>query len=111
MISRSVSWLAKIGFRSRVQTVRKIIIDLNPTATVGKCAGVVLCGLWSGELCEPLAPGAMINFLLGVAELRPPFLLTRVISFEDSLLPALQRKRKRNSSYIQQVKMKLPGKC
>src|SRR6267378_7663513 len=108
MISRSVSWLAKIGFRSRVQTVRKIIIDLNPTATVGKCAGAVLCGLWRGELCEPLAPGAMIKFLLGVAELRPPFFLPRVIFFEDSLLPARQGKSRVNSSHIPPVKMKLP---
>src|SRR5882724_3868756 len=45
---------------------------------------------WRGELCEPLFPSNVSS--LGVAELRPPFLLGRAISFENSLLPAQQRK-------------------
>ena len=95
MISRAVSALAKSGFRWRVQTVRKIMIDRNPTATVEKCAGLFLCGLWRGELCEPLFPSTVMEFSLGVAELRAPFLLDRIVPFEDSLLPAQQRKRQR----------------
>jgi hypothetical protein len=97
MISRAVSSLARSGFRWRVQTVRKMIIDLNPTVTVGKCAGLFLCGLCRAVLREPLLPGGVIEFLLGVAELRPPFLLRfRAISFQDSLLPAKQRKWRLN---------------
>ena len=69
MISLAVSSFAKRSFRRRVQTVRKIIIDLNPIVTVGKCAGL-LCGFWRGELCASLDPGAVMESSLGVAELR-----------------------------------------
>jgi len=96
MISRAVSSLAGSGFRWRVQTVRKMIIDLNPTVTVGKCAGLFLCGLWRAVLREPLLPGGVIGFLLGVAELRPPFSLDRIAAFDDSLLPAKQCKWRLN---------------
>ena len=100
MISRAALSLAKSGFRWCVHTVRKIIIDLNPTVTVGKCAGLFLCGswrgkLWRGELCEPLVPSDVMEFLLGVAGLRPPFLPGRVISSKNSLLPVQQRKWQR----------------
>ena len=54
-----------------------MIIDLNPTATVGKCAGLFLYSLWRGELSEPPLPGGVSERSLGVAELRPPFLLGR----------------------------------
>jgi hypothetical protein len=95
MISPAASSLAKSGFRWRVQTVRKIIIDLNPTVIVGKCAGLFLCGSWRGKLWEPLVPSDVMEFLLGVAGLRSPVWPGRVISFENSLLPAQQRKWQR----------------
>jgi hypothetical protein len=53
-----------------------MIIDLNPTATVGKCAGLFLCGLWRGELRERLLLGAMINFVR--RRRAPPSILVRV---------------------------------
>jgi hypothetical protein len=103
MIRRTVSSLAKSGLRWRVQTVRKMIIDLNPTATVGKCAGLFLYGLWRGELREPFLPGRVRERSLGVAELRPPFLSDCIVAFEDSLLPAQQRKWRVNSTMLQQA--------
>jgi hypothetical protein len=104
-ISRAVTSLARSGFRWCVHTVRKMIIDLNPTATVGKCAGLFLYSLWRGELCEPSLPGGVIESLLGVAELRPPFLLgSRAISFHDSLLPAMQSKSRVNSTRLRPAK-------
>ena len=44
---------------------------------------------------QAFGPSAVMEFLLSVAELRPPFLLGRAISFENSLLPGQQRKRQR----------------
>jgi len=42
---------------------------------------------------------------LGVAVLRPPFLLgSRAISFHDSLLPAMQSKSRVNSTRLQPAK-------
>ena len=111
-ISRAVTSLARSGFRWCVQTVRKMIIDRNPTVTVGKCAGFFRCGLWRGELREPLLPGGVIESLLGVAELRPPFLLgSRAISFQDSLLPVMQSKSRVNSTRLRAAKIRPSGKC
>jgi len=44
---------------------------------------------------QAFGPSAVMEFLLSAAELRPPFLLGRAISFENSLLPGQQRKRQR----------------
>ena len=47
-INRAASSLANSGFRQRVHTVRKIIVDRNPTVMVGKCAGLFLRAQWLG---------------------------------------------------------------
>ena len=59
MISLAASEFASKGLRRWVHTVRKMMIDRNPTSTVGKCAGFFRSGLHAT--------------FGGVAELRPPF--------------------------------------
>jgi hypothetical protein len=49
-----------------------------------------------------LLPGGVTGRWLGVAELRPPFSLDRIVAFEDSLLPALQSKWRVDSTIEQQ---------
>jgi hypothetical protein len=67
--------------------------------------------LMEGRALRAFGPSAVMEFLLSVAEFRPPFLLGSNISFENSLLPAQQPKRMMNSSCIPPVKMNLPVKC
>jgi hypothetical protein len=59
MISLAASGFASKDLRRCVHTVRKMMIDRNPTSTAEKCAGFLRSGLHAT--------------LGGVAELRPPF--------------------------------------